>query len=198
MLLPYTCQKQICPSNATYKTHMPISSCVHMTQLCQYIYLIWTKSNQQCDQEHWYTYISNYWHMSLNIYVSHMTHICPTALLLWSIYRPHSTGHAGLKKTQIATYNYHTIANIVPETNMSLKCYVFATHANYFICRYQTTVFLYIPYMNSMQSTIWPQTLLYIHSHYWHMPPEQICCHIVHICATALLLWSTYRTHITI
>ena len=30
----------IYPSNATYKPHMPISSCPHMTPLCQYIFLL--------------------------------------------------------------------------------------------------------------------------------------------------------------
>ena len=35
--------------------HMQITSCAHMWQQCQYIYLIWTYYHQQCDQEHWYT-----------------------------------------------------------------------------------------------------------------------------------------------
>ena len=38
---------------------------------------IWTQCNQQHDQEHWYTYISHYWHMPLNKYVCHTAHVCP-------------------------------------------------------------------------------------------------------------------------
>ena len=59
MLLPHVSQ-QICPSNATYMQHMPISSCVDIRQLCQYINLIWTHCNQHCHHNHWYTYILHY------------------------------------------------------------------------------------------------------------------------------------------
>ena len=52
-------QKLICSSNATYKPLCQFIY-VHMTQLCQYICLIWTQCNHQCDQEYWYTYISHY------------------------------------------------------------------------------------------------------------------------------------------
>ena len=64
-LLQSMCQKQICPSNATYMPHIPIISCAYMKQLCQYIYLIWTHSNWYCDQNHWYSCISYHWHMPL-------------------------------------------------------------------------------------------------------------------------------------
>ena len=63
MLWPYTCQQQICPLNATYMSHIPISPCAHMRQLCQHINLKWTHCNQQCDHKHWYTYMSHYWHI---------------------------------------------------------------------------------------------------------------------------------------
>ena len=67
-LLPNMCQKQICPCNATYMLHMPISSCADIRQLCQYIYLISAYQNQKCHHKHWFTYISYYWHMTLNKY----------------------------------------------------------------------------------------------------------------------------------
>ena len=57
--------KLICPSNATYMSHVPISSCTHETMLSAYI---WTQYNQHRDQEHWYTYILHYCHMPLNKY----------------------------------------------------------------------------------------------------------------------------------
>ena len=82
---PFYMPKLICSSNATYKPHIPISSCAHVRHLCQYTCLIWTHCNQQCEQEHWYTYLSHYWHMPQNKYASH----CITTLA----YRPHITGY---------------------------------------------------------------------------------------------------------
>ena len=81
--------KLICPLNAI---HVPISS-LHMRQLCQYICLIWTHCNPQCEQEHWYICISNYLHMPLNKYAYHIAHTCSTELKLWSTYRPHITAY---------------------------------------------------------------------------------------------------------
>ena len=74
----------ICPSNVTYKPYMPITSHTHIRQLCQYICFIWVKCDQwQCDQEHWYTYISHYWHISQNKYACQFVTICSPALLLY-------------------------------------------------------------------------------------------------------------------
>ena len=39
-LLPYTCQQQICSSNAKCMSHEPITSCADFGQLYQHIYLI--------------------------------------------------------------------------------------------------------------------------------------------------------------
>ena len=65
----YMYRWQICPQ----MPHMQIISCSGMTQLCHYICLILT----QCSQ---------------------IKHICPTALLSGSTYRPHSTGHIHVQK----------------------------------------------------------------------------------------------------
>ena len=51
LLLPM-CQQQIYPSNAIYTPLMATGSCVDIRQLYQYIYLIWTQYNQQCDHKH--------------------------------------------------------------------------------------------------------------------------------------------------
>ena len=73
MLLLYMYQEQKCHSNATYD----ISSCEDMRQLYQYIYLIWTQCNQQCDQKQWYTYIWHYWQMQLrNIRHEFYMYVC--------------------------------------------------------------------------------------------------------------------------
>ena len=82
LLLPCMCQQQICLSNVTYISQIQTNLCAYIRQLCQYECLIWTHCNQQCDQEHLYTYISYYWHMALNKYACHTAYVCSTALQL--------------------------------------------------------------------------------------------------------------------
>ena len=131
ILLPCTCQKLICPSNGTYKPHLQISSCAHRRQLCQYICFIQTYCNQQYDHKHWYTYISHYWHMSLNKYTSHTMHVCPTVQLLWFAYRPYIIAHTSpKKKQQQQTINYHSIAIYVLTTSMTFKYQIYMIYAN--------------------------------------------------------------------
>ena len=72
----HVCIKNYMPPNATYMPLMQISSCTDMSQISQYICIVWTQSNQQCDQEHWYTFISHYWHMPATLCTY------PTRLLL--------------------------------------------------------------------------------------------------------------------
>ena len=54
---------------------MLIRSCAFIRQLCQYICLIWNHCNQQFGQQHWFTCISHYWHMTLNNYVCQIAQI---------------------------------------------------------------------------------------------------------------------------
>ena len=76
-------------ANNKYASQMPhiwnmsVSSCAPVTQLSQYINLIWSQCNQQYDQEQWSTYISHYWHMPLNKHACHMAHMshCATTLV---------------------------------------------------------------------------------------------------------------------
>ena len=124
--------KLICPSNSTYKPHVPITWCAHIWQLCQYICLIRTQCYQQCDQEHRCTYISHYWHMPFTRYACDYVHICPTVLLLWSTYRPNWL-YVEVQKKKFAT-GTPQIAKYVPETNMPLKCHRYATYSYYFMC----------------------------------------------------------------
>ena len=47
------------------------------TTISIYICLISTKWNQQCDQEHWYTYALHYWHMPPKYMPAKFAHISP-------------------------------------------------------------------------------------------------------------------------
>ena len=84
MLLPYICQQKICPSSvihANYFTHRLSDSYVS-------IYTSYELNPINNDQKHWYAFILYYWHMPLNRYTSHITHMCQIALLLQCKYRP--------------------------------------------------------------------------------------------------------------
>ena len=66
-------------------------------------------------------------------------------------------------------------------------------YIGYFLYRYEATMSLYFPHMNSLQSAMSPQALLCIHFTLLAHVPKQIC----HICClTVLLLYSTYKLHI--
>ena len=56
------------------------------------------------------------------------------------------------------------------------------------MCRYETTISVYVPHMSLLQSTMGPGALIYIISHYWHMPLNKNTCHIACICTTALII----------
>ena len=80
---------------------------------------------------------------------------------------------------------------------MPLKCHIYATHAIWFMCIYKTTMSVYISHMNLMQSIMLPEALVYIQSKLLTYATEQISMPHCTICSTALLLYSTYRFHIT-
>ena len=42
--------------------------------------------------------------------------------------------HLSLTEQQIATFLYHAIVIYIPEENILLKCQIYATCVNYFIC----------------------------------------------------------------
>ena len=71
--------------------HIKISLCADMTEQFQNRCLIGTRSCQQYDPKHWYTYISHYWHMPTSKYACHTAHICPIALHPSSTYRHNIT-----------------------------------------------------------------------------------------------------------
>ena len=150
--LPCKYQKLTHPSIAIYKPHMPISSCAHMRQLCQYIYLI-IEPNAVNNVTRNTAYISDYCKMPLNKNASHIihiityiTHIWPTALLLWSTYIPHITTYKSKKQTN---YNYFLPCynSICPNTKYYPQM-LYICH----ICQlFQVHIWdNYIPHMNSM------------------------------------------------
>ena len=71
------------------------------------------------------------------------------------------------------------------------------TFANNFMCRYQTTMPVNIPYMNSMQSTVWPGALLYIHVTLLVYASEKISLQCNICMSTAIILQSACRLSIT-
>ena len=73
-------------------------------------------------------------------------------------------------KTTNSNFICHTVSIYVPAINMPLM-----PHANYFKCRYVTTMSVYLPHMNSMQWTMGPSPLAYIHSTLLGYSPEPIC-----------------------
>ena len=80
-----------------------------------------------------------------------------------------------LKKQQTVTLIYHAIAIYVPPTNMPFKWNTYSTYIYKFRCRYLNTIPVFITHINSLQSTISQQTMLYIHFTLFAYAPKQIC-----------------------
>ena len=83
---------------------------------------------------------------------------------------------------------------------MPLKCYIYATYANYFVCIYETTMSLFIPHMISVQSIMWPGAMVYIHFTLLTYAPEQICqphhTYMSHSTSTIVYIYTShYCTH---
>ena len=107
-LLPYMYKQQICHSNAIYMPHMPTHSCEDIRQLCQYICLIWTQYNQQCDDKYWYTYI-------------HSIGMCPWTNMSATL-RPHITLHTRKKNNKLQLIIYHAITIYVSNKYVPQIC----------------------------------------------------------------------------
>ena len=63
------------------------------------------------------------------------------------------------------------------------------------MCRYQTTLSVYMPHINSVQSTLWPKTLVYIHSNYWHMPHEKMVSATLYIYVPLQFYFRLHTNH---
>ena len=98
------------------------------------------------------------------------------------MYSPHYCAYKS-KQQQTVTFNNHAIIIYVPITNMPTKCLICQ------LCHVQISdnfIWVYKLHMNSLQSTVWPGTLVYIHFILLESTPEQIC-----------LLHCTYMSHCT-
>ena len=103
-----------------------------------------------------------------NKYVCHIAHICSTVLLLYSTY----SFQIQFKKKTAILNNYLAIGIYVLTTNMLLWCDIWKlvnvqVQGNY--------VSNYWCHMNSLHSTIWPETLVNIQLKLLAYAPEQIC-----------------------
>ena len=169
-----------CPSNHIY---MQSSSCAGRRQLCQYICLIQTCCNWQCDQKYCYACISPYWHIPLNKYACPIPYTCLTALLvkytyklhIYCIYKP-IRSKMQLLFTMVLQYMW--------QQQMSLK---------YHICKIahvqigENYVSIYGSYdLSAITSVTWVTGL-----HIFHITVTcalKYACHVTYICHTGLLL----------
>ena len=147
---------------------MLLSSCHIIRQLCQYICLIWTKCNIQCDHGHRCKYFLHYW-LAPDKYVCHIPHTCPTALLLWSTYKSHITIYTSPENSL-----QQEIHKLWPNMCQKQVGPSNAIYANYFMSTYQTTISVYISYDPRNSAT----RSITIHSTYWHMSLNKFSCHI--------------------
>ena len=103
-------------TNVPFKSHVyatyKISSCVIWNNYVS-ICFMWTYCNQQSDQEQLYIHL-HYWCIPLNKYAHHITHIFPTACLLWSTYRPSITAH--ISKQQKIHFNLPCYCHMCPSS----------------------------------------------------------------------------------
>ena len=60
-------------------------------------------------------------------------------------------------KAMQCKFIYPAMSIYMPAMNMPLKCHIYSTYANYFMCTYQTTMSVHIPHISSLQSTLSPQ-----------------------------------------
>ena len=90
-------------------------------------------------------------------------HTDPTFLYISTIIQP------------TATDALHIFAKYVPETKMPLKCHMYFTYPNYFMCRYQTILWVQLPHINSKQSPMSSQAEVYLHFTLLAYTSEQIC-----------------------
>ena len=108
----------------------------------------------------------------------------------WSL-RPLTPGWVS-KQQKPATFNYHAITTHVSSTLCPSK----VMYTNYFICRYETTMSVYIPHMNSMQSIMWPKALVFIHYTLLPYTSEQTCLphcrYMSHCTSNVVYIWNQY------
>ena len=137
--------------------------CKYQTTMSIYIPLMNSLQSTMSPQVLVYIHFTLLAYASEHIYLSHQK------------FMSHCTGNIVYMKTPqyCATMNwnfmYHALSIYMP-----LKCHIYATYTNYFMCIYETTMLVYLSDMNSTQ-WIWAWSLICIHSTLLAYAPEEIC-----------------------
>ena len=146
MLLPYMGQQKICSLNALYKPHEEITLCAVSDTYVNI--MLFMNSTQPTVWPEALAYIySHYLHMSLNEYACHIAHMCPTALILHSVYRSHSTIDFN-KSTKPFSIYLSCHCHICQQQIWSSNETIYALHANYMKCPNVGSVRKYVAHMN--------------------------------------------------
>ena len=142
---------------------------------------------------------SCFWHvLGKNLYVSQVVHISYTCQLvhvqIWhtSIYiSPMNVQQSMMWMVTLVYIHFMLLAHGTEQI-----CPSNDTYARYFICRYDTTMSVYLPHKNSMQWTMWPWPLACIHSTWVIYAPEQVswphCTFVSHCSITVVYIETPY------
>ena len=116
-------------------------------------------------------YISQYWHMPMNKYAYNTTHVCPTALIMYSTYRNCITAHTIHKKLQLYLQCYCQIctSNIYAPQMTQMPIISYADLRQ--LCQH---IYLsWTPHTEHSDQEHW-----YTHMpHYWHIALIRYVCH---------------------
>ena len=120
-----------------------------------------------------------------HICLSHHTSMSQCTSNIVYIKTPHYCTYKS-NNTMNCNFIYHAINIYVPATNKPLKCHRYSTYANYFACRYETTMSVYLPNMNSMHEKYCHDHWHVYIPHYLQMPHEKLPATLC-MCPTALI-----------
>ena len=120
----------------------------------------------------------------------HMKSHCTTNVVYM---QTHITAHISQKKMK-CNFIYYAKTLYVP---VSLKSYIYATYANYFMCTWDNYVSIYTSYeLTAMKNVIGNKYTCILH--YWYIPLNKYVCHTAYICPTDCLLQYMYRPCISV
>ena len=122
-----------------------------------------------------------------------IAHIYTAALTQCSKFRCYITANINKKKPR--KLQIFTVM-LLPYICLQQICPSNSTYANYFMCRYETTMSVYVPHMNSLQSIMLPEALEYVYFTLMVYAHEQICLSYFK-CPTSVLLYCIYKPQIT-
>ena len=143
-------------------SHMPISSCAHMTHVS--IYALYEPN------------AINSKNRNSGIHTFYMMGPCPRTNMHAKLYMCVTWHYYCILHTdptkQTATLIYHVTATCAPKINNIY--HVYTTYANKFRCIYQKIMSVYIPHMNSLQATVSSEMPAYLHFTLLAYAPEHI------------------------